>query len=974
MLDLQLEARYHGFIYQEREEVEEIKSITHVFEHEKTGAKLLYFENDDTNKVFSISFRTPPEDDTGVFHILEHSVLCGSRKYPLKEPFVELVKGSLNTFLNAMTFSDKTMYPVASQNDKDFHNLMDVYLDAVFHPLLTEKQSILKQEGWHYELNSVEEPIEYKGVVYNEMKGVFSSPEQILMRSIQKSLFPDTPYRYESGGDPIAIPELTYDQFVKDYQRFYNASNSFITLAGDLDILEKLAFLDAEYLSEFEKVENTTAIPYQLALGDLHEEVKEYAVLPTESLDNKSFLSLNYVISDIFDAENYFALDVLEYILLESSAAPLKQALLDAKLGNDVFGMYDNGILQPLFSIVIKNANASDKERFQEVVRETLQKLVSEGIDKDLIESAIMLKEFQLREADFGSMPKGLIYSMRAMDSWLYEGKPATHLAYEKTLTAVKQGLHSPYFEKLIDRYFLNSLHQSLVIVEPSHTLAEETNANVTAELNAFKTSLSEQEVADLVVATADLKAQQELVDDEEALKKLPMLTRADLKAEATDYPLSLTKSNDIPVMFYEADTNKIAYIALMFNTSHVAKADVPYLGLLEDLVGQLDTSSYNYSELSNELNIVTGGTSFYNSILSEKAPSEEFQTYFTVKTKILQDEVKNGLAFVTKILKETLFTDKKRITEIVQIIKSRIEMSMNQAGHNIAAARLGSYIEPLSNYSEDIRGLGFYDFICDLTTQLETDFESVQERFTNLLADIISVEALSISVTGDHSIYQEVTQAIEALDLNHSERSNNANRSYELNENSNEGLQTSSKVQYVVKGGKLDNKKYPYNGHITVLKKILSYDYLWNQVRVLGGAYGAGFVMQENGKWLFWSYRDPNLPETLAVYDKVVDYLRTFDASDYEMTKYIIGTMGGMDMPLSPRQEGARAVARHQKSLTVKDIQKTRDEILSTTAEDIREMAQMFADALEDAKICVFGNNEKIQENIDLFDSVRDI
>ncbi|WP_408868877.1 insulinase family protein [Brochothrix campestris] len=974
MLDLKLAANYHGFKYEEREEIAEIESVVHRFTHNKSGAKLLYIENDDTNKVFSISFRTPPEDDTGVFHILEHSVLCGSKKYPLKEPFVELVKGSLNTFLNAMTFSDKTMYPIASQNDKDFQNLMDVYLDAVFNPLLTEKETILQQEGWHHELTRADADISYKGVVYNEMKGVFSSPEQILMRSIQKSLFPDTPYRYESGGDPVAIPSLSYQQFVADYKRFYNASNSYITLAGDLDLLEKLAFLDEAYLAQYQQVENTTALPYQLALGDLNVEVKQYAVLPTETLEDKTYLSLNYVISDIFDAENYFALDVLEYILLESSAAPLKQALLDAKLGNDVFGMYENGVLQPFFSIVIKNANASDQARFQTVVRETLQKLVSDGIDKELIESAITLKEFQLREADFGSMPKGLIYSMRAMDSWLYDGKPTTHLQYEKTLAGVKNALHSPYFEKLIDRYFLNSLHESLVIVEPSHTLADELNEAVAAELNDFKAGLTEAEVAQLVADNQTLKALQESVDTEFDLQKLPMLARTDVEPQATDYPIALSAADQIPVMFYETNTNKIAYLTLMFNTSHIAQADIPYLGLLEDLVGQLATGKYSYGALSNELNIVTGGTSFYNSILSEKVPSEKFQTYFAVKTKILQGGIRSGLTFVMDILKDTRFEDQKRITEIVQIIKSRIEMSMNQAGHNIAAARLASYVEPVSNYSEDIRGLGYYDFICELTTALETDFATVQLKLNELLTQLISKEALSVAITGDQVIYDEVVAALATIDLPHSDNKADANRTYPLNPSINEGLKTSSKVQYVVKGGLIDQTKYPYSGHITVLKKILSYDYLWNQVRVLGGAYGSGFVMQDNGKWLFWSYRDPNLVDTLAVYDKVVAYLRAFDASDYEMTKYIIGTMGSMDMPLSARQKGARAVARYQKGLQLADIQQTRDEILSTTAADIREMANMFADALEDAKVCVFGNSDQIDAQSELFDHLREL
>ena len=471
-MEYKIGTNYNGFILVREENIKEVNSIARIFEHEKTGARLLHMENDDTNKVFSIGFKTPPEDSTGVMHILEHSVLCGSRKFPTKEPFVELVKGSLNTFLNAMTFSDKTIYPIASQNEKDFFNLMDVYLDAVFYPNIYKTKEILMQEGWHYDLEKKEDELTYKGVVYNEMKGAFSSPEGILMRKIQETLFPDNTYSNESGGDPKYIPDLTYEQFIDTHKKYYHPSNSYIFLYGDMNLEKCLKFINEEYLADFDRKEIDAEIKPQEKYNSIKDVEYIYSISEEDDDSEKTFLALNYVTGRSTDEEVYMDLNLLEYILLEAEGAPLKKALLDAEIGKDVFGSFDGGILQPVFSIIAKNSDVSKKEEFRKVVYDTLNDIVKNGIDKKLIEGCINAFEFRLREADTGGYPKGLVYYMNAMDSWLYGGDPLMHIKYEHAIENVKKSLNTNHFEELIKKYMLDNTHASLLTLKPEKGLA----------------------------------------------------------------------------------------------------------------------------------------------------------------------------------------------------------------------------------------------------------------------------------------------------------------------------------------------------------------------------------------------------------------------------------------------------------------------------------------------------------------------
>ncbi|MCO7127065.1 insulinase family protein [Sporolactobacillus shoreicorticis] len=960
----------HGFRLLHKDTIQDIHSQAYVFEHEKSGAKLLFLENDDDNKVFSISFRTPPENNTGVFHILEHSVLCGSDKYPVKEPFVELLKGSLNTFLNAFTFSDKTMYPVASKNDKDFQNLMDVYLDAVFHPNIYKYKEILQQEGWHYELENADDPINYKGVVYNEMKGAFSSPEGLLMRANQNSLFPDTSYGYESGGDPLYIPDLTQEYFLQCHKKYYSPANSYIYLYGNMDIEEKLAYLDQAYLDSYDRTAVDSSIAVQKPIGKINEIIKEYPVLPDTDLKDKTYLSMNFAVSTSTNPETYLAFDILDYLLLDSPAAPLKKAILDAGIGQDVFGSYDTSMLQPFFSINVKNANENQKEAFKKVVFDTLRTFVKDGLDKKQIEAAINVKEFQLREADYGSMPKGLVYSIMSMDSWLYDEDPFMHLKFEGTLIKIKQALTSNYFEALIENYLLNSNHQTFVTIAPSKTIAEKEAKLVEAKLADVKKNLSVEGVQQIIDETQKLKARQSGADSPEDLRKIPTLSIADVAKKAEELPLKEVTIDAVKTLYHDLETNKIAYVNLYFDASAVPADQISCLTLLQEVLGKVDTEKYAYSDLVSEINIHTGGIDFDNQTYGDKSDDDAYAPKFSAKTKVLQDKLPQAFALIHEIIYHSKFDNASRIREIVKEIKSRVEMSFNQNGQSVVVRRLGSYFSEAAAYGEKLRGLDFYRFISDLDKNWDDRFEELSATLSTLAKLLFNKKSLVASITGDAAILSTVETQFAQLDLQTDAAAVRGSEKLPEPEAKNEGLMTSSKVQYAAKGANFKSLGYDYTGKLQVLKKILSLDYLWNQVRVMGGAYGAGLALESAGNLIFWSYRDPNLKETLSIYDNAAKFVEAFDADDFEMTKYIIGTLSDLDTPLTPRGKGSMADAQYFKHITQADVQGTRDAVLDTNRTDINDFGQLLKKVTDQGLVCVLGNEGKIQENKELFQS----
>lgn len=964
---------YSGFKLIERSRIEEIDSEALIFEHVKTGAKLLKLINKDDNKVFSISFRTPPDDSTGVAHILEHSVLCGSRKFPLKEPFVELIKGSLNTFLNAMTFPDKTMYPIASRNKQDFFNLMDVYLDAVFYPNIYGQPEIFMQEGWHYGIENKNEDIEYKGVVYNEMKGAFSSPESILSRKIMETLYPDTVYGIESGGDPDFIPELTYEKFIEFHKRYYHPSNSYIFLYGDGNILEELKFIEENYLKNFSKLEIDSAIAEQKPFNSMKDIKVQYPILPDEKEKDKTFLSLNLSIEKSTDKELYLAFDILEHLLLETQAAPLKRALIESNIGKDVFGSYENSILQPFFSIIVKNSNENKKEEFKTVVINTLNKLVKEGIDKKLVEASINIKEFDLREADFGGYPTGLIYGIKCMDSWLYDDDPLMHLRYEEQLNKIKtNALNNKYFENLIEKYLLNNTHSSLLIVSPAKGIAEKKNEKTKEDLKRYKESLSDKELDNLIRETQLLKERQTTQDSEENLKKIPLLAIEDIDKDTEKLPIEINEEKSIKVLKHNIFTNKIAYINLYFNICNVPQKLIPYVGLLSGIMGKVDTENYSYEELSKEINIYTGGINSTVDIYSNTKKVDEFIPMFKVRSKSMIGKLPKLFELLKEELMHSNFNNHNRIKELISEMKSRMEMIIFDKGHLIAAGRVGSYFSASTEYSEKVSGLKLYHFICEL----EKDFNGseIENKLKDLCDVIFNKENLTISVTIEEEDYDEFKKNFHIL---YNELGNNkiTNCKYEFKEEQlNEGLMTSGKVQYNAKGYNFKKLGYEYSGAMRVLKSIISYDYLWNKVRVQGGAYGCFGIFNRSGNMFFTSYRDPALKNTLSAYDKMKDYIQDFSADEREITKYIIGTISDIDTPLTPSMKGEKSVSDYFSNISYEDLQKERREILNVNIEQIRSLSKVVEECMNKNYICVLGSEEKIRKNKEMFNKTFNV
>ncbi|KPU42675.1 peptidase M16C associated [Oxobacter pfennigii] len=965
---------YNGFKLLSEKKVKEVNSISRLFYHEKSGARLLSLENDDDNKVFSISFRTPPKDSTGLPHILEHSVLCGSRKFPTKEPFVELVKGSLNTFLNALTFSDKTMYPVASKNDKDFYNLMDVYLDAVFYPNIYKYPEILMQEGWHYDIDNKEGEITYKGVVYNEMKGAFSSPESILFRKIQESLFPDTPYGVESGGDPEVIPELTQEEFLKFHQKYYHPSNSYIFLYGNGDILKQLAFINDNYLKGFDAIKVDSGIPLQQPFKEIKEMEVMYPVLPEDDEKDKAYLSMNFAVGKSMENETILALQVLEHLLLETPAAPLKKALIEAEIGKDVLGQYDNSILQPVISIVVKNSNEDKKEKFKSVIYDTLKNLAENGIDKKLIEASINIIEFDLRESEGHGMPKGLLYSIKAMNSWLYDKDPEISLEYELALEKIKTALISDYFEKLIEKYLINNTHCSLLVLKPQKSLEERKAEEIKSKLSSFKKSLTDEQIEELIEQTDKLRERQSKPDSPEVLATIPLLNIEDISKEALKLELDEDNYNQVKIFRHSTFTNKIAYVNLYFDSSFIEQDDLQYIGLLSDILCKISTEKYDYSDLSNEINIHTGGIHSFVEAYSVNGDSEKYYPKFIFKSKALVGKMPELFNLLNEIISASRYDETKRLKEIIQETRSQLEMRIFERGHLVAARRLSSYYSPSGYYLELISGLSYYKFIVGIEKNYDSKAQEIIANLKKVAGVVFSRKNLIFGVTCDEKDYDavksEVVKLIDALKDNDQDV-----KKYKFDLKArNEGLMTPGKVQYVAKGYNYIKTGYAYSGKMQVLRTIAGYDYLWNHIRVRGGAYGAFNRFERNGNVYFASYRDPNLAETLKVYDNTAEYLKNFNVDEREMTKYIIGTISKLDTPLTPSVAGEVAIEYHLRNVLQEDIQRERDEVLNTTLEDIRAFADMVLEVMKQNYFCVLGSEEKIKQNKDIFSEVTSV
>ncbi len=963
----------HGFRVLKTRPIPEVDSVSFEFVHEKSGARLFYLRNDDDNKVFFIGFRTPPSDDTGVPHIIEHSVLCGSRKFPLKEPFVELVKGSLNTFLNAMTYPDKTVYPVASRNAKDFQNLMDVYLDAVFYPAIYQKPEILMQEGWHYEVESPEDPLRYSGVVFNEMKGATSSPEDLLETAILKSLYPDTTYHFESGGNPERIPDLTMHGFTRFHKKFYHPSNSYIYLYGDMDIEEKLAFLDQEYLSAFTRIEPGSDIARQAPFDGLKRIRERYPIGADEDEKGKTYLSWNLVIDEGGQQLTKVALAILVHALFTTDAAPVRQALLDAGIGKDMMANVENDLCQPSFSVEVTNAEAEDEQRFYDICRGTLEKLADQGIDRTLLEASLNITEFKLREADFNQTPKGLVFGLNAMARWLYGEDPADSLFYEETLKTLREGLDNGFFEKLLRRVLLDNPHQTLVTMVPDKEMAAARKAETEKLLAEKKKAMTKTEIEDIVKIAARLKEMQAAPDRPEDLEKIPLLALSDLRKETEKLPLEERRlSGQIPLLFSDIPTHGIAYLSFYFDADVLTPEEQFYAYFLCDMLGAVDTDRHSYSELAKLKNLHTGGISFNLMTQCRYDDDSIWHAKGIVKARVLVRKAGELGSLMTEILTGSRFTDQKRMRELLRQCLAGCERTIMNTPQRVMAMRLCSYISPAARF--DARGgLPYYDFLREIDRDFDKRIGEVGEKLTAVVRKLFRRQGLVLGLTTAAADYDKVTKPLESFTAALSgetweavERSDSFTK--------NEGLASSSRVQYVGKGANFRRLGFNFTGSMHVLETIMRYGYLWTKLRVQGGAYGASVQFTFDGKMLFTSYRDPNLAETLEIYDQVPEYLANFTASEREMTKYIIGTLSVLDTPLTPQMKGSLAASMYMRGITEAVRQRRRDEVLATGVKEIRALAEVVAAGMKENTYCVLGNEEKLRENAGRFSRILQV
>jgi len=953
----------------EKKEIKELNSIGYLMKHNKTGAKVVLMENDDNNKVFCVGFRTPPKDSTGVAHIIEHSVLCGSDKFPVKDPFIELAKGSLNTFLNAMTFPDKTIYPVASCNGKDFQNLMDVYMDAVLHPNIYKEEKIFRQEGWHYEMESVEDELTINGVVYNEMKGAFSSPDDVLEREIMNSLYPHTSYAVESGGDPDVIPELTYEDFLAFHSRYYHPSNSYIYLYGDMDMAEKLRFLDEEYLSKYEALAVDSELAVEPAFDEPVEIHKEYPITESESEKENTYLSYNISFGSNLDKEQYIAFQVIDYVLCSAPGAPLKQALIDKGIGKDVYSSYENGIMQPYFSIVAKNADKEQLPEFQETIQEILEKITEQGFDKKALRAGLNFYEFRFREADFGSYPKGLMFGLMMFDSWLYDdNRPFVHIEANETYQKLKAAIDTDYYEKLVQEKLLCNQHKTIVVVEPVKGLTGRKEKMLADRLARKKAELSEEQLAEIVEETKALKQYQEEPDTKEDLEKIPLLTRADMRKEAEKYVNEEKRVKDTLLLYHDIFTNGIGYLRFLFDLRQVPEQLFPYVGLLKSILGLVSTKNYTYGELFNEINIQTGGISPVVNTYTDAGDMQKYTATLEIKVKVLYENLEQAFRLVKEIVMDSRFDDTKRLKELIAELRSQKQAAMMSAGHALASVRALSYLSRTAAVSDQLNGIPYYRMLEELDSNFEAHQEELTEKLQQLMVYLFRPENLMVDYTAQQEGLKNVEAQIAVLcDSLHTEPI--AAVSYQPEpEQKNEGFMSSSQVQYVCRAGNFCKKGLPYNGALKALKVMMGYDYLWTQVRVKGGAYGCMCNFGRSGESYFVSYRDPNLEKTVDVYEKAADYIRNFDADERTMTQYIIGAVSELDMPMTPSAKGAYSLAGYMTHYSYEQVQKERDELLAAVPETIRGLADHISAFMEDDCLCVVGNEEKIKQQKALF------
>ena len=954
----------HGFELSREQDIPELKIRAFLYFHVKTGAELLSIINDDENKVFGIAFRTPPYDSTGLPHILEHSVLCGSRKYPVKEPFVELLKGSLQTFLNAMTYPDKTCYPVASQNVRDFYNLIDVYLDSVFYPRLTP--FIFQQEGWHYEPEKKGGALTYKGVVFNEMKGAYSSPDNLMADYSLRSLFPDNAYGLDSGGDPSKIPDLTFEQFRNFHERYYHPSNSRIYFYGDDDPEKRLALLN-EYLKDFEKADVDSGITLQRPFERPRRIIRPFAAGGDEG-QTKGMITLNWMLPESTDGSLKMAMGFLEYILLGMPGSPLRKALIESNLGEDLTGTgLGSEIRQMYFSTGLKGINPDNADRVQDLILQTLTRIANNGIDPRDIEAAMNSIEFGLRENNSGGFPRGLLLMLRSLTTWLYDGDPLALVAFERPLKAVKSGLASKksFFEDMINEFFLNNPHRTILILKPDTDLAKKEKEAEENRLNAAREEMGPAKLEDIISNTRELKAMQEAPDSPESLASIPMLKLSDLERYNKFIPLESKEEKGSRLMYHDLFTNGIAYMDIGFDLHNLPQRYLPYVRLFGRSLLEMGTEKDDYVTVSQKISRKTGGISpaLHTSVVKD---NERSSAWLFLRGKAMQARTGDLLDILSDILMTVRLDNRERFRQIVLEAKAGEEQKLVPAGHQIVNTRLRSHFSEADWAAEQMTGLSYLFFLRKLVRNVEEDWQGVHADLREIHRILLNRKSMVVNVTLDENgwshFHPQVSEFLEGLPASEA-----IIEEWIADEIPGfEGMTIPSQVNYVGKGVNLYKTGYKFHGSAHVICKFLRNSWLWDRVRVQGGAYGAFCLFDRlAGTLTLVSYRDPNILSTIEAFDESARFLKELVLTDAELTKGIIGSIGDIDAHKLSDSKGYTSMVRQLSGESDEDRQQIREDILGTTSGDFKAFADVLGSIKSEGLVKILGSQNSIEEAI---------
>ncbi|MCX8130258.1 MAG: insulinase family protein [Clostridia bacterium] len=967
--EYQISKVYSGFKLISSKSMPDLNSTVMMFSHVKTGARLMFVKNNDNERSFSISFRTPTTDDTGVNHIIEHSVLNGSKNYPSKSPFAEMLKRSLGTFINAMTSSDFTIYPVSSVNETDLKNLMGVYLDAVFYPNLHTEQNIFNQEAWRYTLDSKDSKLSINGIVYNEMKGNYSNSKYVLDKEITKSLLSESSYKWDAGGNPEAIPTLTWDKLKAVHKKYYTPSNSYIYLYGNLDIGKYLEFIDKNYLSKFSKVTTDSSIKSQKAFKKAVEKVAFYPVPSNESLDRKTYLALNFVTGTITDKELMTGMDYLSYLLMGSESSPLKKALQDSGIADNITYSFSNDSLQPVLSFIAENSDESSKTTFKKVITDTLNKVVKTGFSKDLINQTFAQYDLSKRIQKISSM-KGLSININIMKQWVHDTDPTIYMNNSDSEAKIRKLADKKYFENLINKYLLSNTHSSLVILKPSAGMEEKNEKTRSEKLENYKKKLDAKAISALIKGTENFKAWQDKPDSAEALAKIPRLSVKDIKPELPDLTVNTEKLSGVEVLSHTVPLNGVSSINMYFDTSRVPQDKLHYMNLLASLLGNLDTKKYKQEDLSNIVNLYSSGIYFGASVATNSKNPDLYKPVMAVSLLTLNNNVSKSLELTEEIINNTVFTNKAKIKQIIQQNKMYMQQMYASGSGMYSSLKLQAYFSEAGRYIENLMGPGYYTFLRDIEKNFDKNSDEIVKNLQETYSSVFNKNGLIASHSGDASGYTAFKSNLEKIisKVNSEELSV---QTYKFDvPDKNLALPLPVKVQTVIQGGDFSKENYKYSGKMLVLQKILNMEYLWKSIRTSGGAYGFNIDFSPNGLMSIMSIRDPNLSETLEAFKGAVKFLKEFNPTEDEMENFVIGTISEFlkIKSMGPLYEGSICDNLYLSGLTASDMLTWMNEVLDTKAEDIRGYAEMLDKVVKQDVYYVEGSKEKIEENKDLF------